>query len=328
MPFAVTKKILKVGISLGLLALIAYSLDWGEVVHSAGELAWWAPPLAIALEMSTFAIGNARWWLLLRTHDKGHHITELQTQYFIGAFFNNLLPTTTGGDLFRIYYVYRQRHGMAVAVSPVITERIIGLVSLLGLATAVLLLTTHTSRTAQLLADTLPWVFAASAVALAMLGIPAIYWPLHRFFERWAQVRVIAALLHIAEAAHTYVRRPTLVLKLVGLSLIMQFVEVLVFYALGKGLGAPLPLSAYVYIVCAVSVAAALPVSIGGLGVREVTAISLFTSVGMSHGHAAVVSLLFIPVLLLASLPGLFLFLGMKNHKEIYEKAAHDELMP
>jgi uncharacterized protein (TIRG00374 family) len=321
-------KIIKIAVSIGLLVLLAYSLDWAQVLDSARELAWWALPLAIALQMTTFVVGNARWWLLLRTHGMGHRLAELQPQYFIGAFFNNLLPTSTGGDLFRIYYVYRQKHGTPVAVSPVITERIVGLVSLFGLATAVLLLTTHTTRTAQLLEETLPWVFAAALVALVMLGAPPIYRPLHSFFERWAGVRLIGALLHIAEAAHTYVSRPALVLQLVGLSLIMQFTEVLVFYTLGQGLGATTELSAYVYIVCAIFVAAALPVSIGGLGVREAAAISLFTSVGMSHGHAAVVSLLFIPVLLLASLPGLFLFLGMKNHKELLEKAAHEELTP
>jgi len=72
-----------------------------------------------------------------------------------------------------------------------------------------------------------------------------------------------------------------------------------------------------------VLVAASIPVTVGGLGVREAAAITLFVSAGMSQENAAAVSLLFIPVLLLSGLPGLWFFLRMKGHKSFYDKATH-----
>ena len=62
-------------------------------------------------------------------------------------------------------------------------------------------------------------------------------------------------------------------------------------------------------------VAAGLPISIGGLGVREAIAISLFAAAGMRQADAAAVAILFIPVLLLSSAPGIFFFIANK-HKQ------------
>jgi uncharacterized membrane protein YbhN (UPF0104 family) len=127
--------------------------------------------------------------------------------------------------------------------------------------------------------------------------------------------------MDITEAIHTYLTRPWLLVMLVLLSFALQGLQIVIFLILGTGLEARLATSQYVFIVPIVLVAASIPVTVGGLGVREAAAVTLFTAAGMSQEHAAAVSLLFIPVLVLSGLPGLWFFLRMKEHKQFYAKA-------
>ncbi len=320
------KLIIKVVISLALLFLLAYKLDWSQVLASIVHLKWWALPLAIGLQILTLILANWRWWLLLDTHKRGHRIIDLLPQYFVGAFFNNVLPTSTGGDFFRMYYIYQQRHGAAIAASPVITERLIGLVTLIGLTAVVLPFLDHNNEVVQLLTDIVPPVFALSVIGLLLLGTRATYRPLHNFFQRWEHLGLVSTCLHIAEASHTYIARPWLVARLVSLSLCLQVMEIGVFFLLSIGIGAAIAFTNYLVVVPMIMFASAFPLSVGGLGVREAAAVTLFSAVGMSQANAAAVALFFIPVLLTSSLPGLYFFLNMKNHKDLYHKATDEEV--
>jgi len=310
------KNVLKFVVSIGLLALLAAKLDWREVLDRAALLSWWSLPLATAIQMLVWAMANTRWWLLLRTHGRGHTYGHLLRLTYIGAFFNNLLPSSTGGDLFRMYHIYRQGHGTAIAVSPIVTERVIGLLSMIALATVSILHFSHDTAVFNALRALLPWLLACGMTGVAIVAFPATYYLFHRFLERWRRFKPVAGLLGMTEAAHTYLRRPYALLALVVLSLGLQGLQILIFLILGAGVDAGLAPEQYLFIVPIVLVAASIPVSVGGLGVREAAAVTLFTAAGMSAENAAAVSLLFIPVLLLSGLPGLWFFLRMRAHKD------------
>jgi glycosyltransferase 2 family protein len=317
------KNTLKIIISIGLLVLLATRLDWPEVLGRASQLAWWTLPVAVAIHMLVWALSNLRWWLLIRVHSLGHTYSDLFKPTFIGAFFNNLLPSSTGGDFFRMYHVYRQGHGATVAVSPIVTERAVGLLCMVALATAMIFRFSDQTPFFHGLRTALFWLLACGTAGFAIVAIPATYYAFHRFLQRWDRIRPIAAMLGITEAIHAYLRRPFLLTALVLVSLILQGLQIIIFLILGAGVEAGLGAAQYLFIVPLVLVAASLPVSVGGLGVREAAAVTLFTAAGMSTEHAAAVSLLFIPVLVLSALPGLWFFLRMKGYRQIYNKATH-----
>ena len=131
---------------------------------------------------------------------------------------------------------------------------------------------------------------------------------------------------HVTEACHRYVRIPSVVFSLVIISGFLQLVEAVVFYLFGVGVGVEMNFVTYVLVVPMIYVAASLPLSIGGLGVREAAAVTLFMAVGMSEGDAGAVSFLYIPILLSASLPGLVYFMMLKNNKKYFEDATHSKM--
>lgn len=312
--------------SIALLVVLALRVDWPQILHEISRMPWWVFIVAIALQVLSFTMANGRWWAILRTDRLNYRFIDLLPQYFIGGFFNNLLPTSTGGDLFRMYYIYKQGHGAALAASPVIVERVIGLVVLVGMAVVALPFLHADPKMTGALKLSFTSAFIVMMTVLALLRWRRTYWPIHRFFERWSGIRIVGTLLNIAEAVHLYLQRTTLILVLAVLTVLLQLVEILLFYTLGHGLGSDMPFTAFIVMVPVVFVVAALPITVGGLGVREMAVVALFTAAGMSESHAATTALLFIPVLLIASLPGLFAFMLNKDHKQIYRQATHSEI--
>ncbi|MBO68303.1 MAG: hypothetical protein CL398_08310 [Acidiferrobacteraceae bacterium] len=77
-------------------------------------------------------IANCRWWWLLRANNLNVGFLEAQRFAWIGFFFNNIVPGTTGGDIVKgVYIAQHCRTEKIQAVVTVIVDRIIGLLSLL-----------------------------------------------------------------------------------------------------------------------------------------------------------------------------------------------------
>lgn len=320
-------RLLKIAVSLGLLGALAWVLDWEPVLATLARAEPGWVILAVALQGAVTVLATARWALLLRRDAPAYTLGRLVPLGFIAAFFNNLLPSATGGDLLRGYYVYRQSRSATLAVSPIVTERALGLAVMIGLATAALPFLDLTHPLLAGIADVLPGLLAAAAGGLLLAGLPAGYRPMHRFFARWADWKPVAGLLRITEACHHYFNRLSLVGALVVLSIALQGIEIVNFWLLGRAVGAELPLVTYFLIVPLVLVASALPVTVGGLGVREAAAISLLALVGMPEHQAAAVSLLFLVALVGSSLPGLYFFLTMKDHGRFLKQAERAEVV-
>ncbi|MCG6873425.1 MAG: flippase-like domain-containing protein [Gammaproteobacteria bacterium] len=320
------KTLFKIVVSIALLATLAFVLDWGDVWQQLQLVKWWLLLPAALLHFGGLLIANGRWTLLLQHHREEYNYRSLLPLYLIGAFFNNMLPSSTGGDLVRVYYIYRHGHGSEVAVSPVATERFIGLVSICTMATVAVLLVPSTIPVIVALKTTLPLVLAGGFAVILLMGNRHFFSAVSRLLKRWHHVRAVNALERIFSAGHEYFRNPVLILTLLAMSLVIHTMVVGAFLCLGYAVNSGADFVDFMMTVPLVLAAASLPVSVGGLGVRETTAVALFTAIGISKGAAGVIALLFIPTLLLSTLPGLFLFLRMKDHGRLLKDVQRGDL--
>jgi len=315
------KAVAKVAVSVLLLGWLAYQLDWGPVLETLRRVNPVLVVAAVATQLAVSLLLTMRWGLLLRSHNPSYTTSALLRPCFISIFFNNLLPSSTGGDLLRAFHIYRLEKKLALAVSPILTERVTGLAVMIGLAVSALPFFRIEHPLLSAIAAVLPWIFVGAVCGLFLVAMPHTYRPFHRFIERWSRFRPVSTILHIAEAAHGYLKRPRLVIGMVFYTVALQGLEVVVFWLLGAGVEASPDFVAYLLVVPLVLVASMLPITVGGLGVRETAAITLFTIVGMSRPDAAAVSLLFLLVLVVASLPGLYFFLTMRDHRKFLRQA-------
>jgi len=315
------KAIAKVAVSILLLGWLAFQLDWGPVLETLRRVDHVLVVAAVAMQLLVSLLLTMRWSLLLRSHNPAYSVTALLRPCFISIFFNNLLPSSAGGDLLRAFHIYRLEKKLALAVSPILTERVTGLTVIIGLAVSALPFFRIEHPLLSAIAAVLPWIFAGAVCGLVVVAMPQTYRPMHRFVERWSRLRPVASMLHIAEAAHGYLKRPRLVIGMLLYTVALQGLEIMVFWLLGGSVNAQPDFVGYLLVVPLVLVASMLPITVGGLGVRETAAITLFTIIGMTRPDAAAVSLLFLLVLVVASLPGLYFFLTMRDHRKFLRQA-------
>ncbi len=269
---------LKLLVSVGILAAFAAVVDGRTVMLLIRE----AHPgfLALLLSISLVRMGLAAVRLRLLIADRAPiGIAELTRQYFVGAYFNNLLPTSIGGDAARIILLSRSGLSKSEGAVYVVTERILGAAALVLLA----LLGTLIFPT-------------ASEIRLAVLGLAAIS-ALTALLCLIARRRLASLAARdsrfrsAAGAAVDLLDRPTsLALGLLA-SLAFQLASIALSYLTALALGIDLSFSACVALVPLVWLITLLPVSIGGIGLREASFALLLGTAGISTEESLLVSL-------------------------------------
>ena len=169
-------------------------------------------------------------------------------------------------------------------------------------------------------------ILAGAITVLTLIALPATYWPLHKMLERLARFRLIGFILRMSEATHGYLKHPATLLIIVLYSAAAQLFAVLVYYILAKGLGVDISIQIILVVVPLAFMAAALPISIGGMGVRELATVGLLMRFGIAENDAAAVALFYIPVLLLASLPGLYIYLSESSNRTLLKEAEESRI--
>src|SRR5260370_27638433 len=127
-------KALRLGVSGVLLGWIAWHTDWVQMGQAFARLRvglWLAALATLAL---TQAVSALRWQMLARPLGFDRPLWQYTGFYFIGMYFNLLLPTSVGGDVVRAWYLDRRSGRRLAAFVAVLLDRLSRLLVLLGLA--------------------------------------------------------------------------------------------------------------------------------------------------------------------------------------------------
>jgi uncharacterized membrane protein YbhN (UPF0104 family) len=131
----------------------------------------------------------------------------------------------------------------------------------------------------------------------ACLGL-ACFPILQRFSNRSARLQ------QLADVAATYRRYPRMLLVVTALSLVVQVVNVMIVWLIGRALGLPVPALYYGVLVPLITLLTMLPISLNGMGLREAGAVLLLAPLGVDATAAVTLFLLTFAVYTLTSLAG------------------------
>jgi glycosyltransferase 2 family protein len=219
-------------------------------------------------------LATIRWQWLLRVQGIDLAWTRVFALTFIGVFFNFCIPGGTGGDVVKIFYLLKETPGKrAQALLSVFVDRIIGVVTLALLA-GVFVLTNWSWLTS--VPGTLRYVWLTVIILASSLGglhmsylITKHGW-LHRLPARMPGRDKLAELA-LAYNLYGKAWRPTLGAAL--LSFGTHFGYFATFYFAGRAYhdaGTRVPtFTEITAIMPIINTLAAMPISLGGLGVRE-----------------------------------------------------------
>ncbi len=299
----------RIAITLGLLAALLWKLDLQQLLTRLAGLTWQGTVLAFAMVLLAVAISAWKWGLILWARQRPLRYLTLLRLYFIGLFFNNVLPTAVGGDAVRAWETTKETGEVPEAIASVVSERLIagvalGFTALLGLPFIDADAGTVQMVLVFLLVDVaLVGLFLVPRVAEGIVGktLP----------NRFALVKEVVT--QTVRVVRETLRRPGLFLVILLLSILFQVCVAGVNAAIFDALGVPVSLAHCIIFTPMIFTVAMLPISIAGFGVREAAYWYFFSQVGVSQGDAVTASLLFFVVVGVSSLPGAPLFIFTKN---------------
>jgi glycosyltransferase 2 family protein len=307
---------IKGSVTLAMLALVAFTVDFHGMKEVLSGILWREMLLALIAYHVGILARSYRWRALLE--GQGLHISygRLVNLYYVGAFFNLFLPSGFGGDAVKIYELSRQGSSGTIATSTVVLDRFMGLAVLFAMA---------------LLALPFSWHLVPLSMSLLLLGITAglafsVWLFLNRRVLEWlalriAPLRMVLSNEKVSVFYDSFHRYPGgALLRSAAASLFFNITLILQHIYLAKTVKALVSTWYFFTFVPILSSLVALPISIGGIGVRESGYMILFGRAGVAYDRSVSMSLLFYVLALSAGLWGGPLYLW-QTICEMYRKS-------
>ncbi|MBS9461541.1 flippase-like domain-containing protein [Flagellimonas sp. 389] len=267
--------VLKIGISAALIYFIFTKIDFKEVAATLEK----SNPFYLILGVLLVAISKvlASFRLNLYFHQIGVKITQLSNLklYLLGMFYNLFLPGGIGGDAYKGYVIQKQyKSGTKKVVSVLLLDRLSGMLLIFIYACICTLFINNPIFTDFI------WIF--------ILGIPlsiGVFWFLHkRFFSYTLPI----------------------FWKSIGYSALVQFSQLVCILCILKSLSIDLDTFEYLFVFLISSIVSVVPLTIGGIGSREITFLYGAKWLGLEVNTSIGISLTFFLITALISFFGVF----------------------
>jgi uncharacterized membrane protein YbhN (UPF0104 family) len=245
------------------------------------DMSWLAAAIAIALVQT--GLGAIRWQRIALLC--GAPLQMLQAVRFnmVAAFFNQVLPSTIGGDAARVILLARAGAGWWKAAYSVLLDRFIGVLALAAVVTAGLYWSFGLiQNTAGRLVLVVIGVGSLAAGA-AFLALSALPW-----FARWDLTRRLAELSGLARQIFSHRSSVPIVL----LSLIIHLMTATIAWSIAHAVAAGLGYADALLLVLPVMLIATIPISIAGWGVRESALVLAFSYAGLPASDGLIIAVL------------------------------------
>jgi uncharacterized protein (TIRG00374 family) len=258
-------------VTIGLLWWIFRDPQQNQKLLAALDAAnnWWLVPGLAALGCALF-LQAKRWLLLLEVQGIVISYWRSLRILLIGMFFNLFLLGSTGGDIIKIFLIMREAPDKkAGALLSVFIDRVVGILALAAVSSVVILLRWDDLMEHEV---TRYGVITAAIILGGSIGFIFVAWLTGRLDLATKLPRWLPAREKIAEAAGAFVEYARAG-KSVGMAFLLSIpAHILMFSTFwfgAKAFAAGLSLLSIYCVIPIIATITALPISVGGTGVRE-----------------------------------------------------------
>lgn len=303
---------LKLCVMVFLLACLYRNVNFEDFGRVLRGMTWQWLPLVYALLLTNTILNSWKWGLLLAGDGNRIRLPSLMCSHLIGTFFNLFLPSSIGGDAYRVVDVGRRIGASAKSFASVFAERLVGFLALAlwGLLFSVI----GFSRLPDKRILFLPILVFGIMVCMVLLVIQRrlLVWGFN-----WVRLNKIQALdrfLHtFLDSIAGYCANRVLMWKVFVLSLVFQMLSITTIFILSQTLHWHVPFVYFCIFVPLITLAEAVPISIFGIGVRDGCYVFFFAQAGVPREEALALALVYLMTTLVYSLVGGILFLVRRH---------------
>lgn len=292
---------LRFGVSAALIGGLLAGIDRAAVARELADFGLQNVLVVLALQLVNTALKSYKWQQLMASDGIVMSHATAFASYMVGTFFSVFLPTAIGGDAVRAVDVGRRSgRGVATATS-VVADRVLGFaaIGLVGLAALAVGAAASLDARFRLLGAAL-YVAVLVAAAVSFTGfaglvadaVARVGWPKG------------ARALRDVEASIAAYRSSGGLARWTLLSIAAQAIVVVAVWVIARALEIDASLPYFFAIVPLVSLVESIPVSIFGIGTRDVSYVYLLGLAGVAQAKALSLSLLYVLLSLLYALLG------------------------
>ncbi|MDA3800231.1 MAG: lysylphosphatidylglycerol synthase transmembrane domain-containing protein [Kiritimatiellae bacterium] len=257
----------------------------------------------------------SRWKIILDGLGISIGWKKISSIFLIGQFFNFFMIGATGGDIVKAIYIARETDKKTEVVSSVFIDRFIGLFALISL-TAIILLSNYQFYMQFNETQYVFWFIQAIFAAFIMIILSIICAkPLIDFIVNKlpGKHKFIAIIDTIYEATRFCFTNKSVAVKTLALSYTNHIAAIFMMLFAGKALGVTIPNQAYFLIAPLINAIGSIPVTPGGLGMREIAAVTFFGLLNVSVPSAFFLSFFTYFAGMIWSLPGVIFYIRTKK---------------
>ena len=286
----------QLAVTAGLLALLWHVSGGKMVDRIAGADPLW---VAAGLGCATAAMGFAalRWRYTALCVGVSITLERSVKEFYLAGFLNQVLPGGIAGDALRAWRQGKhaasvERGGMGRAIRAVVIERIANqtVIAICALVSLTLWMW-------------MPGAFAHTRIWLPLVGFGAVVGSIPVAIGVLARRHGGGRIERLLRDGREALLGRSMLAQL-GLGFLVIGSCVVMFYCAAQAVHAPLSLFHLVALVPGALFAMSIPISIGGWGLREASAVALWTMAGLSPDAALASSIVYGLLALLGALPG------------------------
>jgi uncharacterized protein (TIRG00374 family) len=241
--------------------------------------------LSFSLHALGLLISAYRWQVLIRAQGDEAPMGFLAKSYLVGNFFNLFLPTRFGGDVVRIWDGSRYSRSLLKSSAIVIVERFTGVIILLTFAFVVSLSRLDVAKSLPIIWISLLIGFMGLVSAFLFFS-PLAQRLLEKIPEKGILQKFKSKIQEFQRVVLVYKNKKRAFFLALFLAFLLQVNVILHYYLAGKAFHLEIPLLDYFIFIPIILLILTVPVTISGLGLRELLFIQIFATYGTAE-HVA-----------------------------------------
>lgn len=290
--------VVNIAVSIGLIAWVLSGLSLSELVIAATTANAGLLVLALSLHGTGLLLSAMRWATLLNIQKIDFSFKATVLLYWVGCFFNAFLPTSVGGDVVRSYLASKHNGKIMDTAISVIAERVAGVAALMILF-SIGVIWLHFFGAEQSF-----WKLAGLSSA-GFIGAGCVSSGRKALWETaLARTELREKLRRIGAVLLTYKSHKRKLWRILILSLLLQINVIVYYYIIAAALGIQLSFFYFCLFIPPILILTMLPVSVGGVGVREAAFLFFFVPLGITPAEIVSLSLWSYILALLFNLSG------------------------
>jgi len=285
--------IVKLGVSFLLLALLFWTAGLRRVGEELLLLEPWWFLASVVLVFTDAVLRCLNWSVLLRSQEIRIPFKKLLYIHATSNFFGFFLPTSLGADLIKMQQLGRVTSRVQESISSLLMQNLVNLVGLCILTAAGMTLTAQASG---LSSNQVFWRLVGMmllCVGVVSFGVatPATWSLASRALARIPEGKLSCWLTRFFEIMLTYSKAKRALIVSASMGLLSPLLGILVPFIAARALGLHMTILPFLVFVPLIHVLTMIPVSFGGLGVREGAYVYFFAPLGVGASEALGISL-------------------------------------